>query len=125
MDDIKDPVVTIRRKDLDNFQGQSTRSTRWFNIDREWLKEKNSTLEPNFYIKLFWMNIEGQYIETYQTFVVPLDNTKFTEKLNPKICNDSVTPNKKVKKRGIIWRMKKQLRIQNHQVIRKKKQRRK
>ena len=47
-DDIKDPVVTIFQKDLDNkiendntkkyqFQGQSKRLTRWFHLDHEWL----------------------------------------------------------------------------------------
>ena len=36
------------------------------------------------------MNIEGQYIETYKTFVVPLDNTK----LNLPMRDYSVTPNK-------------------------------
>ena len=42
-------VVTIRRKNLDNFQWQSTISTRWFNLDGDWSKEMFSTLEPDFY----------------------------------------------------------------------------
>ena len=53
-------VFMIRRKDLDNekekentkkykFQGQSTTSIRWFDIHREWLEEKSSTREPDFY----------------------------------------------------------------------------
>ena len=33
LDDIKYPVVTIRRKNFDNFQGHSIGSTGWFNID--------------------------------------------------------------------------------------------
>ena len=33
--DIEDPVVTIRRNNLDNFQGKSTGSTGWFDLDRE------------------------------------------------------------------------------------------
>ena len=49
MDDTKEPVVKICRKNLDKFQGQSTGSIGWFILDREWLKEKFSTLEPNFY----------------------------------------------------------------------------
>ena len=53
LDDIEEPVVMICRKDLDNFQGNSTRSTRWFNLDCEWLNEKFPTLEPEFYTKLF------------------------------------------------------------------------
>ena len=40
LDDIKEPVVTCRRNNLDNFQGQYTGSTGWFNLDREWLKEE-------------------------------------------------------------------------------------
>ena len=35
------------------------------------------------------MDIEGQDIEIYKIFVVPLDNTK----LNLPMRNDSVTPN--------------------------------
>ena len=97
LDDIEVPVVTIHRKDLDKFQGQSTRSTCWFNIDIEWLKEKISTLEPDLYTKLFKMNIEGQDIEIYQTFVFPLDNNKSTEELDLPVRNDSVTPNNKEK----------------------------
>ena len=49
LDGIKYPEVTIRRNYLDNFQGQSTGSTCWFNLDREWLKENMYTLEPDFY----------------------------------------------------------------------------
>ena len=40
------------------------------------------------------MNIEGQYIEIYKTFVLRLDSTKYTVKINPPMRNDSVTPNK-------------------------------
>ena len=38
LDDTEDPVVTIHRKNLNNFQGQSKESTDQFNIDRDWLK---------------------------------------------------------------------------------------
>ena len=38
LDDIEDVVVTIRRNNLDNFQGNSIGSTGWFNLDCEWLK---------------------------------------------------------------------------------------
>ena len=41
----------ISGKDLDNFQGQYIISMCWFNLDREWLKEKFSKLEPDFYLK--------------------------------------------------------------------------
>ena len=49
LDDIKEPVLTVCGKNLYNFQGQSTVSTGWLNLDREWLKEKFSTSEPYFY----------------------------------------------------------------------------
>ena len=77
---IKKPVVTIGKKNLDNFQGQSTGSTGWVNIDCEWIKGTFSTPEPEFYRICFEINIERQDIETYITFVVTLDNNKFTEK---------------------------------------------
>ena len=88
----EETVVTICRKDLNNFQGKFKRSTCWFNIHCERLKEKFSTLEPDLYT-LEKMNIEGQEIETYQNFVVLLDNNKSTEKLDIPVLNDSVTPN--------------------------------
>ena len=69
---------------------QSTASTGWFNLDYEWLKRKFSTLEPDLYKKLFEKNIERQYIKTYKTFAVPLDDSK----LNLSIRNDTETPNK-------------------------------
>ena len=53
LDDIKDSVVKIFRKDLFNFQGQSTISTCWFNLDPGWLREKFSTLEPDFCTNIF------------------------------------------------------------------------
>ena len=33
LNDMEYPVVTIRRKDLDNFQGKYIASTGWFNLD--------------------------------------------------------------------------------------------
>ena len=51
LNDIEEPVHTIRRKYLDNFQGKSTASTVWFNLYYEWLKGNFSTLEPEFYGK--------------------------------------------------------------------------
>ena len=44
LNDMEKLVVTICRKDLDNFQGQSTASTGWFNRDHERLKRKCSTI---------------------------------------------------------------------------------
>ena len=42
----------IKEKDMTkvyNFQGKSARTKLWFNLDREWLKEKFITREPDFY----------------------------------------------------------------------------
>ena len=36
-----------------NFQGQSTRSQRWFYLDLDWIKVNFSTSEPDLYKKLF------------------------------------------------------------------------
>ena len=35
LEDMKEAVVTIRRKDSDKFEGQSKGSTGWFNIDSD------------------------------------------------------------------------------------------
>ena len=90
---MEDTVVIISRQDLDNFRGKSTASTGWYNPGHEWLNRKISTLEPDFYEKLFESIIEGQDIETYKTFVVPLNNYE----LNLSMCNYSVTKNKNKK----------------------------
>ena len=90
---MEEPVVTICRKGLDNFQRQSASSKGSFNLDHEWLKIKFSTLETDFYKTIFENNIEGQDIETFKNFVVPLNNTK----LNLLVRNDSVTLYKKKK----------------------------
>ena len=47
-----------------------------------------------------------------------MDNTKFTEKLDFPVSNDTVTPNNKKNKQGVIFIMMKQKMIQNNQVIR-------
>ena len=56
---------------------------------------------------------EGQEMETYQIFVLPMGNTKITEEPELQACNDSVTPNIREKNK-VIGMMKKLLRIQNH-----------
>ena len=103
------------------FQGQSARLTRQFNLDNQWSEGKFYTREPDFYKLIYKINTEGQEMETYQIFVVLMGNTKITEELDLQTCNDSVTPNINGKKQGMIWMMKKLLRIQNHQVIIQKK----
>ena len=92
LDDIKEPVFTIRQKDLDNkiekentkkyhFQGQSARSTSWFDLDYEWLEEKLCTREPDLYAKLYKMNTEVQDMEPYKIFVAQMGNTEITQEL--------------------------------------------
>ena len=44
--DMEEQVHTIRRKYLDKFQGKSTGSTGWLNLDHEWLKRNFLYLNP-------------------------------------------------------------------------------
>ena len=64
-----------------NFQGQSSKSKRWFDIGHEWWGEKYFTREPEFYNTPYEINIEGQDMETYKFFVVPIGNNKITEEI--------------------------------------------
>ena len=82
---MKEVVVTIFRKDLDNFEGQYKRSSYWFNLDHEFLKRKFSTLEPDFY-NLYEKDTEGQDTEPYKTFLVTFDSTS----LKPFMRNNPV-----------------------------------
>ena len=65
---MKESVVTIRRKDLDKFQGQSKGYTVWFNPDHELLK-KFSLLKPEFYKNCYEKNIEDLDIKPYTMFL--------------------------------------------------------
>ena len=47
LDDMKEAVVKIRRKDLDKFQSKG--STGWFNIDHASLRKNVSALKPELY----------------------------------------------------------------------------
>ena len=76
LEDTKEAVVTIRRKDSDQFEVQSKVSTGWFNLDHEFQKRKFSTLEPDFYKRLYEKNIERLDMESYKKFIVPFDFTK-------------------------------------------------
>ena len=69
--DIKKSVITIFRKGLDRFQGQSKGSTGWFKLDSGFLKITFSTIHSEFYKELFENNIEDQDTELYTTFIVP------------------------------------------------------
>ena len=53
------------------------------------------TLEVCFYKKLNKIDTEGQEMETYQIFVVPMRHTNITEELGIQALNDSVTSNDK------------------------------
>ena len=66
-DDMKEAVVTIRRKYSYNFEVQSNGFTCWFNIDHKFLRRKFSALEPDFYIFYYEKIIEGQDMEPYKT----------------------------------------------------------
>ena len=51
LEDIKEAVVMICRKDSDRFEGQYKGYTGWFNLDHE-LKTIFYTFEPDFYKNL-------------------------------------------------------------------------
>ena len=70
-------VFMLRRKDLKfaeanknkneakfKFQGRSARSQRWFDLDFDWIKEKFSTGEPDFYRKIFQRHEKTQNTNT-------------------------------------------------------------
>ena len=49
MEAMKEAVITICRKDLDKFEGQSKVSTGWFKLDSELKKTKKSTIHSELY----------------------------------------------------------------------------
>ena len=64
------------------------------------------------------MNTEVEEMEAYQIFFVLMGNTEITKEPDLQAPQDSETPNNKIRKKGMIWIIKKHLRIQYHQVIR-------
>ena len=66
LNDREEPVPTISRKYLDNFQGKYKALAGWFNLDHKWLKRRFPTIELDFY-NFFEKMIEGQDIKTYIT----------------------------------------------------------
>ena len=62
-----------------NFQGYSAGSIRWFFHDHGWLGENFRELEPDS-IKKFIKKILRARRKRYSLFVVPIRNTKVTEK---------------------------------------------
>ena len=91
----KQKVHTIRRKGLNQFEGQSNGNQGWFKLDIEFLKTTFSESHSEFYNELFEKNIENQDTEVYKTFSVPFDkeliNRKY-EKPKPHMISQSDAP---------------------------------
>ena len=101
---MKEAVVTIRRKDLDKFYGQSKGYTGWFNLDSEFLKICFSTIKLDFYKNIYENDIEGQDMEPYETFFVPFDSTKLNlNNINNPVKNRASSSERKKKQRRKLW----------------------
>ena len=61
------------------FQGQYARAQRWFDLDLDWIKVYFSTLELDFYKKIFQSHDDTQDINTCKSFQVPIGNEKCVE----------------------------------------------
>ena len=70
-----------------NFQCQSTRSQRWFDLDFDSIEVSFSTLEPDLYNKFFKSHDDTQDINIFKMFQVPIGNSKCVE--NSKFQNDA------------------------------------
>ena len=57
----------------------------FFDIDIDWVEETFSTIEPEFFKRLFETNIEDQAGITYYIFTVPIGNAKERGKIEYKI----------------------------------------
>ena len=68
LDDMKEAMIRICRKDSDNFEGHSKGYTLCFNLDNEFLKGKFSTIEVELYEKLYKKDIKGLDMEPSKTF---------------------------------------------------------
>ena len=68
--DMKQAVNTIRRKGLDQFEGQSSGYKVWFKLDIGFFKTTFSKIHSELYKELFKSNNENQYMEVYKTFIV-------------------------------------------------------
>ena len=66
-------VHTIRRKGLNQFEGQSIGTQGLFKLDIESLKTTYSKIHSGLYKELFKYNIEYQDTEVYKTFVITFD----------------------------------------------------
>ena len=85
-------VVMISRKDLKfiaenknineanfKFQGQSTRSQRWFDLELDCIKVDFSTHEPDLYKKVLHIHDDTQDKNAFKLFQVPIGNSKCVE----------------------------------------------
>ena len=63
LEDMKKTVVTILKKGLDQFEGQSKGSTGWFKLDSGFFKTTFFTIHSEFYKEIFENNIEDQDTE--------------------------------------------------------------
>ena len=74
-------MVVLHRKDLKfseankneneakfKFQGQSTRSQRWFDLDFDWIELNFSPCEPDLYRKLFRSHDNTQDTNIFKIF---------------------------------------------------------
>ena len=69
------------------FQGHSSRSQCWFEIDFDWIEANFSTREPDLYMKLFQSHDDTQDTNTFKFFQVPIGNAKYVESF--KFQNDA------------------------------------
>ena len=63
------------------FQGQFSKSQRWFDLDCDFIEEIFSTREPVFYRKIFQRNDDTKDTNTFKMFEVPIRNSKCVENL--------------------------------------------
>ena len=62
------------------FQGQSTKSQRWLDLDFDWIEENFSTREPDFFRKIFQRHDKTQDTNTFKIFEVTIGNSKCVKK---------------------------------------------
>ena len=74
-------VATEKRKNEAKFkfQGQSSRSQRWFDLDFDCIEVNFGTLETDLYKKLCQGHDDKQDTNTYKSFQVPIGNAKCVE----------------------------------------------
>ena len=69
-------IDEIKHEAKFKFQGQYTRSQRWFDLDSDWIEINFSARETGLYKKLFQSHDDTQDINTFKLFQVPIGNTK-------------------------------------------------